>query len=77
MNRAVAQFGASIAPIEEQPMGALTTLAIYLVPFLVIGIAAKLLMKRRAVDLSDVQAQAGPNRRKHRAFLLGAWRTED
>jgi len=58
-------------------MGALTTLAIYLVPFLVIGTLAKLLMKRKGVDLTDVQAQAGPNRRKRRVFLLGAWRTEE
>jgi hypothetical protein len=58
-------------------MGALETLAIYLVPFLVIGIIAKLLMKRKAVDLDDVQAQAGPNRRKRKVFLLGGWRTED
>ena len=28
-------------------------------------------------DLTDMQSQAGPNRRKHKAFLLGAWRNED
>ena len=39
-------------------MRAFETFVIYVAPFLIIGIAAKLLMKRRGVDLSDVQAQA-------------------
>jgi hypothetical protein len=55
-------------------MRALETFVIFVAPFLIIGIAAKLLMKRRGVDLSDVQAQAGPNRRALKVFLLGAWR---
>ena len=58
-------------------MHALGTLAIYVIPFLIIGIAVKLLMKRRSVDLSDVQAQAGPNRKARKVFLLGAWRREE
>jgi hypothetical protein len=58
-------------------MRALETFAIYVTPFLIIGIAAKLLMKRRSVDLSDVQAQAGSNRRARKVFLLGAWRNEE
>jgi hypothetical protein len=58
-------------------MRALETFVIYVTPFLIIGIAAKLLMKRRGVDLSDVQAQAGPNRGARKAFLLGAWRNEE
>ncbi len=58
-------------------MRALETFAIYVTPFLVLGAFVKLLMKRRAVDLDDVQAQAGPERRPRRAFLLGSWRTED
>ena len=58
-------------------MRALETLAIYVAPFLIIGIAAKLLMKRRGVDLSNVQAQAGPKRRARKVFLLGAWRDEE
>ena len=57
-------------------MRALETFVIYVAPFLIIGIAAKLLMKRRGVDLSDVQAQAGPNRKARKVFLLGAWRNE-
>jgi hypothetical protein len=59
-------------------MRALETLVIYVTPFLIIGIAVKLLMKRRGVDLSDVQAQAGPkHRRARKVFLLGAWRDEE
>jgi hypothetical protein len=56
---------------------ALETLVIYVAPFLIIGIAVKLLMKRKGVDLSDVQSQAGPNRRRRRVFLLGGWRSEE
>jgi len=44
-------------------MKALETLAIYLTPFLVLGVTAKLWLKRRAVDLTEVRLQAGPNRR--------------
>jgi hypothetical protein len=58
-------------------MRALETFAIYVTPFLFLGAIAKFLMKRRAVDLTDIQAQAGgPNRRPRRVFLLGSWRTE-
>jgi hypothetical protein len=57
-------------------MRALEVFVIYVAPFLIIGIAVKLLMKRRSVDLSDVQAQAGPKRRARKVFLLGAWRNE-
>jgi hypothetical protein len=57
-------------------MKAIETLAIYLTPFLVLGMAAKLWLKRRAVDLTDIQSQAGPNRRPRKVFLLGSWRTE-
>jgi hypothetical protein len=49
--------------------------AIYVTPFLIIGAAIKLFMKRYAIDLPDVQKHAGstPKRR----FLLGAWRTDE
>ncbi|MGB8608590.1 hypothetical protein [Bradyrhizobium sp.] len=57
-------------------MRALEVFVIYVAPFLIVGIAVKLLMKRRGVDLSDVQAQAGPKRRARKVFLLGAWRNE-
>jgi hypothetical protein len=57
-------------------MRALETFLVYLVPFLAIGLAARLLMKRRSVDLTEVQSQAGANRRPRRVFLLGGWRSE-
>jgi len=63
-------------PIRSQLMRALGTFVIYVAPFLIIGIAARFLMKRYAVDLNDVQSQAAPHRRPRRIFLLGAWRTE-
>jgi len=62
-------------------MRALATAILYFGTFLTIGFFAKRLIDRwmneRGADLSDVQAQAGPNRKKHRVFLLGAWRNED
>ena len=58
-------------------MQALFTAALYFGTFLVIGFAAKWWLGRRSVDLSDVQRQAGAKRKPHKAFLLGAWRTED
>jgi len=57
-------------------MRALEILAIYVTPFLLLGAAAKLLMRRYSVDLTDVQKQAGPNRPPRKVFLLGGWRTE-
>ena len=56
-------------------MKALETLTIYITPFLIIGVAIRFLMKRYAVDLSDVEKRAGP--KPKRRFLLGAWRTEE
>jgi hypothetical protein len=58
-------------------MWALTVFAIYVTPFLIFGLAVKFLMRRYGVELTDVQAQAGPNRKPRRVFLLGGWRTED
>jgi len=57
-------------------MRALEVLAIYLVPFLLLGFVIRLLVKRYVVDLTDVQSQAGTKRRARKVFLLGAWRTE-
>jgi len=57
-------------------MRALETFPIYVTPFLFLGAITRFLIKRRAVDLTDLQAQAGPNRRPRRVFLLGSWRTE-
>ena len=62
-------------------MRALATAILYFGTFLTIGFFAKRFidrwMNRKGADLSDVQAQAGPNRKKRRVFLLGAWRNED
>jgi hypothetical protein len=58
-------------------MRAFFTFILFVAPFLIIGIAAKLLMKRSSVDLADVQAQAGPDRKPRKVFLLGAWRKEE
>ena len=60
-------------------MRALMTAAIYFGSFLTLGMIAKRVvggwMKRRDLDLGEIQAQAGPNRRR-RVFLLGFWRNE-
>ncbi|WIM14097.1 hypothetical protein [Enhydrobacter sp.] len=62
-------------------MKAVWTAVIYFGSFLALGLAAKVALgrwtKRHDVDLAGIQAQAGPNRRQRRLFLLGAWRTED
>ena len=55
-------------------MDALLILIIYLVPFLAIGIAARVWMRRKA-KLSEVQAEGDPERERAR-FLLGIWRRE-
>ncbi len=57
-------------------MRALEVFAIYVVPFLLLGLVIRLLVKRYAVDLTDVQSQAGSRRKARKVFLLGAWRTE-
>jgi hypothetical protein len=53
---------------------------IYFGSFLGIGTIAKVvvsrLMRRRDLDLAEIQAQAGPRRGKRHAFLLGFWREE-
>ena len=59
---------------------ALATAIVYFGTFLAIGLIARLAIKnwmsRRNFDLADIQAAAGPNRRKRRMFLLGFWREE-
>jgi hypothetical protein len=61
-------------------MWAIVVAVIYFGSFIAIGIIAKValgkLMAQTGADLADVQAQAGPNRRKRSVFLLGAWRDE-
>ena len=58
-------------------MRALATGLIYFGLFLAIGIAVRRWMRRRDVDLSEVQKRAGSNRRPRKVFLLGVWRRED
>lgn len=55
-------------------MAALLIVAIYLVPFLVLAIAARIWLNRKTVALSDAQAEADPSRAKRPVFLLGIWR---
>ena len=57
-------------------MGALLTVAVYITPFLLIGLAAKIWIKRKGVDLNDVQAEGDTNRKRRPRFLLGIWRDE-
>ncbi|MGE0257696.1 MAG: hypothetical protein AB7H71_14705 [Alphaproteobacteria bacterium] len=57
-------------------LDALLKLAIYVTPFLVIGIAMKRWMARKGVTLSEVRAEGSPRRSRSR-FLLGIWRRED
>ena len=59
-------------------MWALTVAVIYFGTFIALGYFAKLALGRlmEGAELSDVQAQAGPNRQPRRLFLLGSWRTE-
>ena len=54
---------------------AVEVFAIYVTPFLIIGLAIKFLMTRYGVSLSEVERQAGP--KPKRRFLLGAWRTDE
>jgi hypothetical protein len=61
----------------ESAVRLLINTAITVVPFVLIGIAVRLLMGRKGVELSDVQRQAGSNRRPRKIFLLGFWRTEE
>jgi hypothetical protein len=67
-------------PPPSDPLWALTVAAIYFGTFLVIGLAARLLldrlMGRSGVHLEDVHTLAGPNRPKREVFLLGVWRME-
>ena len=61
-------------------MRALMTAIVYFGSFLGIGVISKMLvsrfMRRRDIDLGEVQAQAGPRRGKRHVFLLGFWRQE-
>jgi hypothetical protein len=76
-------IGATLAAqaklFARSAMRAFLVAALYFGSFTAIGLIAKLALDRlgRDTDLTDIQSQAGPNRRKHKGFLLGAWRNED
>ena len=53
-------------------MRALEVFAIYVTPFLIIGVAIRFLMKRYAVDLPDVEKQTGPKPRRNFSWEFGA-----
>ena len=72
--RRVAEIGGE--QCEAEHLGALLTVAVYITPFLLIGLAAKIWIKRKGVDLTDVQAEGDPNRERRPRFLLGIWRDE-
>ncbi|MEN3348847.1 MAG: hypothetical protein V7632_2482 [Bradyrhizobium sp.] len=55
-------------------MRAFEVFAIYVAPFVIVGLAIRLWMKRHGVDLPDVRKQAGAPPRQR--FLLGAWRRD-
>jgi hypothetical protein len=59
-------------------MWALTVAVIYFGTFIALGYLAKRALGRLmdGAELTEVQAQAGPNRQPRRLFLLGAWRSE-
>ena len=52
-------------------MRALITVAVYITPFLLIGLAAKIWIKRKGVELSDVQAEGDPNRKRRASVSPG------
>ena len=58
-------------------MRALETLAIYVMPFLILGALTRFFMKRHGVDLTEVQKQAGAQQTPRKRFLLGVWRSGD
>jgi hypothetical protein len=63
------------------PLWALTVAVIYFGSVIAFGAIARFvcdrLMRRHSADLADVQEQAGNNRGKRDAFLLGIWRKEN
>ena len=67
-------------PAPTDPVWALVVAVIYFGTFITIGIIARILLRRlmarAGVDLAEVQALAGPDRRRRKVFLLGAWREE-
>lgn len=59
-------------------MRALVTFAIYVTPFLVLGVVGRRYLKKRLedVDLSNVREQAGAQNRKRRVSFFGSLRDD-
>lgn len=57
-------------------MDALLTLAVYVAPFVAVGIIAKRWTDRKNIGLSEVQAEGDPDRKRRARFLLGIWRDD-
>ena len=57
-------------------MKALFVLAVYVTPFVILGIVARRLMRKRIedADLSNVRGQAGAQNRKRRVSFFGSIR---
>jgi hypothetical protein len=72
-------IGLGVGDLSMEALHALLVLAIYLIPFIVIGMVARVVMERmtNGSDLSDIQDQAGDGRRKVTGFLLGIWYRRD
>jgi hypothetical protein len=72
-------FSTQASFLRGPAMRAFLIAALYFGSFIAVGLIVKLAVDRlgRDTDLTDIQSQAGPNRRKHKGFLLGAWRNED
>ncbi|MBS0223701.1 MAG: hypothetical protein JSR91_23485 [Proteobacteria bacterium] len=59
-------------------MKALVTFAIYVTPFLVLGVVGRCYLRKRMedVDLSNVREQAGAQNRKRRVSFFGSLRDD-
>ena len=57
-------------------LGALLTVAVYITPFLLIGLAAKIWIKRKRLIYPKFRPKATRTARGDRGFLLGIWRDE-
>jgi hypothetical protein len=57
-------------------MNPLLTLALYLVPFLLLALAVRRWMARKGLRLDEIQGERNFNRKQPR-FLLGFWRGPD
>jgi hypothetical protein len=57
-------------------MDALLILAVYVAPFVALGIITKRWIDRKNIGLSDVRAEGDRNRKRRSRFFLGIWRDD-